>query len=157
MLSGLVANLEELEIWQIRLQVREQLQGSWKEKGIQAIQECLSIEPRCLLLIDELSILLHKLAVSPQGLQEAVELLHWLRSLRQQFAGQLSMVLGSSVGIGRIAAHLGASRTLNDLRHIEVGAFDAATARQFAELLLASRGLRVNEVTLEVLLAQIET
>ncbi|MBI3989957.1 MAG: ATP-binding protein [candidate division NC10 bacterium] len=156
-LSGLASSLEELEVWEIRLKLREHLRGHWKEKGTQAIQEVLSLGPRCLLLIDELSILLHKLGVDPKSLQEATELLHWLRGLRQEFTGRLSMVLGSSVGIGRIAAHLGASRTINDLRQIEVGAFDPLTARQFAESLLESRGLEVDEETLQALLSQVET
>lgn len=156
-LSSLVSNLEELEIWEIRLKLREHFRGEWKEKGTQAIQELVSIGPRCLLLIDELSILLHKLAVDPKGLQAAAELLHWLRALRQEFAGRLSMVLGSSIGMGRIAAHLGASRTLNDLRQLEVGAFDPLTARQFAGALLESRGLQVDEQTMHAILSQVET
>ena len=156
-LSSLVSNIEELEIWEIRLKLREHLRGEWKEKGTQAIQELLSVGPRCLLLIDELSILLHKLGVDPKGLHAAAELLHWLRGLRQEFTGKLSMVLGSSIGMGRIAAHLGASRTLNDLRQVEVGAFDPQTARQFAESLLESRGLPVDEQTMQALLSQVET
>lgn len=156
-LSGLASRLEELEIWQIRMKLREHLKGQWKDQGAQAIQEVLSLEPRCLLLIDELSILLHGLGSESKSSQEATELLHWLRGLRQEFAGRLSMVLGSSVGIGRIAAYLGASRTLNDLRQIEVGSFDPPTARQFAESLLESRGIQVDDETLSALLAQVET
>jgi len=156
-LSGLISRLEELEIWEVRLKLREHLRGRWKERGMQAIHEVLSVSPHCLLLIDELSILLHQLGAEPEGSQEAVALLHWLRGLRQEFAGRTSMVLGSSVGIGRIAAHLGASRTLNDLRQMEVGAFDPATAQRFAELLLKSRGLEVDDETKYAILSQVET
>jgi hypothetical protein len=156
-LSGVISRLEELEIWEVRLKLRDHLRGHWKERGTQAIQEVVSVSPHCLLLIDELSILLHQLGAEPEGSQEAVALLHWLRGLRQEFAGRTSMVLGSSVGIGRIAAHLGASRTLNDLRQMEVGPFDLATAQRFAELLLKSRGLEVDEETKLAILSQVET
>jgi hypothetical protein len=155
--SGLISSLDQLEIWEIRLKLREHLRGNWKERGTQAIQEVFSASPRCLLLIDELSILLHELGVNPEGSQQAVELLQWLRGVRQEFAGAISMVLGSSIGIGRIAAHLGASRTLNDLRQIEVAAFDPLTARRFAESLLESRGLHVDDRTMQALLSQVET
>jgi len=156
-LSAIAARLEEFEVWEIRLKLRDELRTHWKEKGKQAVEEILSLAPKCLLLIDELSIMLHELGSDPKGRQEAVELLHWLRGLRQDFSGRLSMVLGSSVGIGRIAAHLGASRTLNDLRQLEVGPFDFLTAKEFARSLLTSRGLRVDNETLEALLSQVET
>jgi len=156
-LSAIAARLEEFEIWEIRLKLRDELRTHWKEKGRQAVEEILSLAPKCLLLIDELSIMLHELGSDPTGRQEAVELLHWMRGLRQDFSGRLSMVLGSSVGIGRIAAHLGASRTLNDLRQLEVGPFDFLTAKGFARSLLTSRGLQVDNNTLEALLSQVET
>lgn len=156
-LSGFVSNVEDLELWEIKLKLRERLRGHWSRRGTEAIEELLSKGGSCLLLIDELSILLHRLGATPETAIQGVELVHWLRSLRQQFSGALSMVLGSSVGIGRIVSNLGASRALNDLRQIEVRPFDRDTARTFADSLLQSRGLRVSSEVLDSFLSHVGT
>lgn len=152
-----VKSIQEIGLWQFKAKMRSGQGSDWKIHGENIIHELMAHDSRCLLMIDELSILLAQLSKNPEKKSQAVEVLQWLRSLRQQFPGRLSMVLGSSIGIGRIASSLGVTRTLNDLQQVEVGPFDQDTARRFAIALLESRGLKIDEETVDTILDQVGT
>lgn len=156
-LLGAATAVEELEVWEVRMKLRERVRADWKAQGTHLMRELAADGQRCLLLVDELSVLLYRLASSEQGAAEAVDVLHWLRAMRQELGPALVMALGSSLGVGWVASALGASRAINDLRQVEVGPFAPDTARHFVRSLFLSQGLGVGEPAVEATLEQVGT
>jgi hypothetical protein len=85
--------------------------------------------------------------------------LDWLRHLRQApgLLDQVRQILGGSIGLPRIASLLGSSQKINDLRPIEVGAFERPKARELATALFRSRNVVLEEQVMDAFLDQIGT
>jgi hypothetical protein len=156
-----VEKLESLELWELKVKLREQLKGSWRVQGEAVIRETLRPGKKLLIAIDELPILLHKLVAGPgqDGEKLAQDLLDWLRHLRQapDFFRQVRQLVGGSIGLPRIASMIGSSAKINDLRPVEVGPLERPKARELAGLLLKSRGVELDPPTMEAFLDQTAT
>jgi hypothetical protein len=115
---------------------------------------------KTLIVIDELPILLHKLITTDgeKGKRAAQDLLDWLRHLRQapEFFERVRQLVGGSIGLPRIASMIGSSAKINDLRSVEIRAFERSKAGQLAALLLKSRGVELSEEAMEAFLDQID-
>lgn len=161
LLAKVKEGIEELEVWELRLKLRQQMPGSWRTQGETAIRSALRPDGKLLVVIDELPMLLHKLVAggSDSGRTAAQDLLDWLRHLRQapQFHKQVRQIVGGSIGLPRLASLIGSSHRINDLRPIEVGALARPKARELATLLLKSRGVTVEDPVMEAFLDQIGT
>jgi len=159
--SKVQKNLEEIAIWKLRIQLRKEVAGRWREEGERAVRGILEHPGRLVLVLDELPIMLHKMVQrdTDQGKQDAVDLLDWLRYLRTQPEMNLRVrqIAGGSIGLPRIASYLGASHKINDLRQVEVGPFDRDTARELATILLESRDVELDFATMEFFLDQVGT
>lgn len=161
LLEGLTTSVEQLEVWQLKLKLRQQLSGSWRAKVETAIREALKPDTKLLIVIDELPMLLHKLIANrgDSGRIAAQDLLDWLRHLRQapEFVKQVRQLVGGSIGLPRIASLTGSSHRIADLRPIEVGALERSQAKELAVLLLKSRDVVLEDRTMEAFLDQIGT
>ena len=156
--------VEELELWELRVKLRQRLGGRWREDGERAVREALAgLEQGAKLLIiaDELPLLLHKMVRSAgdPGKEQARDLLDWLRYIRHhpEFNTRLRMLVGGSIGMGRVASYIGASHKIADLRQIEVGPFERERAREFARHLLASRGVAPEPEVIEAIVDVVGT
>jgi len=156
--------IEELEIWEIRIRLREAMRANWHEQGERAIADALGAigaRDKLLLVIDELPLLLHKIVSrdKERGRETAGDLLDWLRHVRlhPDFNKRLRMVLGGSIGMARVAAFIGASHKINDLRQIDVGPLNESKARELANGLLASNGVAPEPALVEAILTQAGT
>lgn len=161
MLGGLRENIDEIEIWKLRLQLRKEVSGRWREEGERAVREVLAAGGMLLLVIDELPILLHKMIRSNRNndQQNATDLLDWLRFLRTQpeMNQRLRQIVGGSIGLPRIASYIGASHKINDLLQIDVGPFHREEARELATQLFASREVTIDPRTMDAFLDQVGT
>ena len=163
-LGSLVArvarNIEGLEIWELKLKLRQQLSGSWRAEGEKILRDALKPDTRLLIVIDELPMLLLKLTIKDDdsGKAGAQDLLDWLRHIRQapEFCQQVRQLVGGSIGLQRIVSLIGSSSKINDLRPIEVGALGRSRARELTRLLLASRGVALDERAMETFLDQVD-
>ncbi|MEK7406533.1 MAG: hypothetical protein AAB225_15630 [Acidobacteriota bacterium] len=160
-LLGIAAKVEELEVWQLKLKLREQLSGSWRLHGETVVRDALKPDTKLLIVIDELPMLLHKLITNrgDSGKVAAQDLLDWLRHLRQapEFFQQVRQLVGGSIGLTRIASLTGSSHKIADLRPIEVGALERPKAKELATLLLKSRDVALEDGVMETFLDQIGT
>jgi hypothetical protein len=104
--------------------------------------------------------LLHKLMRNSGdgGRIAGQDLLDWLRHVRQapEFFKQVRQLVGGSIGLPRIASLMGSSHRISDLRPIEIGALERSQAREFATLLLESRGVTLREPDMEAFLDQVD-
>lgn len=153
-------NCGELEFWELKIKLREQIRNSWRIQGETVIREALKSGGKTLIVIDELPILLHKLITTDgeKGKRAAQDLLDWLRHLRQapEFFERVRQLVGGSIGLPRIASMIGSSAKINDLRSVEIRAFERSKAGQLAALLLKSRGVELSEEAMEAFLDQID-
>jgi hypothetical protein len=153
-------NIEQLEVWELKLKLRKQLSDSWRVQGESIVRKALQPDTKLLIIIDELPLLLHKMIKSGEaGKLAAQNLLDWLRHLRQapEFFQQVRQIVGGSVGLARIASLIGSSHRINDLHPIELGALDPSKAKELATQLLASRNVTLNPLTMDAFLNQVGT
>ncbi|OJW73967.1 AAA family ATPase [Spirosoma sp. 48-14] len=94
-----------------------------------------------LIVIDELPILLNRIAKSDNGKQRAESFLHWLRSFRQLPGIQIRWVFCGSIGLDSFTERMGVIKTINDLYGFPLGAFSPEVADQFLEKLGLDNGL----------------
>jgi hypothetical protein len=161
LLSGITENIEQLEVWELKVKLRERLSGSWRAQGETMIRDAIRPDMKLLIVIDELPMLLHKLIRdgTEAGRKAADGLLDWLRHIRQEpeFLGSVRQILGGSIGLPRIASILGSSHRINDLRSIPVGPFERPKAKELATQLLNSRGVAIEDHVMEAMLDRIGT
>jgi len=153
-------NIEQLEVWELKLKLRKQLSDSWRVQGESIVRKALQPDTKLLIIIDELPLLLHKMIKSGEaGKLAAQNLLDWLRHLRQapEFFQQVRLIVGGSVGLARIASLIGSSHRINDLHPIELGALDPSKAKELATRLLASRNVTLDPPTMDAFLNQVGT
>ncbi len=151
--------IAEMEIWKLRIKLREKLKGRWRDDGEAALLDAASGADRLLLIVDELPVMLHKMMQCEASAREAQGLLDWLRFLRlhPDLNTGLRMLVGGSIGLPRIASYLGSSHKINDLLQTEVGPFGRETARDLVRELLASRGIELGTEVMEAFLDQVGT
>jgi len=87
----------------------------------------------------------------------AQDLLDWLRYIRQapEYCTQVRQLVGGSIGLPRLASLMGSSHRINDLRPVEVGAFERSMAKELATLLLKSRHVTLEDPIMEAFLDQV--
>lgn len=161
LLANVAGNLEELEIWELKLKLRQQLSGSWRVQGEKFVKDALRPNTKLLIIIDELPMLLHKLIAhrGESGRLAAQDLLDWLRHLRQapEFLEQVRQLVGGSIGLPRVAALTGSSHKIADLLPIQVEPLERSQAKELARLLLMSREVVLEDQGLEAFLDQTGT
>ena len=64
-------NIDEIEIWKLRVQLRKEVSGRWREEGERAVRDALGDEGTVLIIIDELPILLHKMVQREDGKEDS--------------------------------------------------------------------------------------
>ena len=158
--KSVLSKVDELGIWQLRVKFKQQLTDRWQDVGQQAIEAVVKSGPT-LLIVDELTMLLHKLMTDDPsaGARNAADLMDWLRHLRHEpsLAPSLRQVLGGSIGLPRIASYLKCSAKINDIVPVEIGPLSREHARELGERLLAVRHVALSPDLLEVFLDQVET
>ena len=158
-LTSIEEKIDEVEVWQLKVKLRHEVVGRWREEGERAVREALRHEGRLLIILDELPVMLHKMVTQggSDGKQSARDLLDWLRYLRlnPEFNLRLRQIAGGSIGLPRIASMIDASHKINDLRQVEVGPLTPDAAAQLAEQLLWSRNVKIDAASMRALLAKI--
>lgn len=160
MLSTFVKNVDELALWQVRLKLREHLGKDWKTNGKTALLEMLEPDKRLVLIIDELPLMILNMKRQNKESAEtkAIDLLGWLRKLRMDpdTGKRLSMIITGSIGIERVVSSLKATRTINDLTVMEIGAFRPDIAQNFVIELFKTNNIKINQETMKTLLEEVD-
>jgi uncharacterized protein len=94
--------------------------------------------PKTLLLIDELPLLIGSIVQEDPSGRRAERFLLWLKRIREQYSPR--WFFAGSIGLDSVARRLKLSGTIHDLQPIELGAFNDENARAF----LVGRALTYN-------------
>jgi hypothetical protein len=143
-LGNVLDRIDEVELGKLRISIREQVATDWQRVGQQFFELLQDIDQRTILIIDELPLMIDKIA-KKQGNDSAQAFLSWLRSLRQhpESHDKVRWVTGGSIGIEKVLQRVGSStRDINDLERIHVREFSEASAREFIRTRLHSEGVR---------------
>lgn len=84
-----------------------------------------------LIVIDELPVMLNRMANAENGKKRTESFLHWLRAFRQLPDVQVRWVFCGSIGLDSFTERMGVVKTINDLYDFPLGAFTPTTADLF--------------------------
>jgi len=136
--------IEDVDISGVKLAFREHLKTDWQDRGKGLIALLEDAEDRILFLIDELPILVLRIAKN-SGTEAASEFLHWFRGIRTmpELQERVHWVTGGSISINKVLQHIGAgSKAINDLQMIPVREYSIKQAKAHIKSLLTSEGLK---------------
>ena len=136
--GGALERIEELEIVKFKLALREGLREDWQDKGKALINLLREEERRTIFIVDELPLLILKIANKGNFVQ-AEGFLQWLRGLRHipELQDGVRWVFGGSIGIEKVLQRVGAgTKVINDLYVLRIREFSDETAKGFIKALL---------------------
>ncbi len=116
----------------------------WDEIGIILADSLQKLKGTWLIEIDELPLFILKLMADEEHPGRAGKFLYWLRGLRQE-SPHLRWILAGSIGLDNVVARVGLGDTINDLRLMDLGAFDNKTAHDFLDKLGESHDLALEK------------
>jgi uncharacterized protein len=120
-------------------------ESSWARQGEEFVDALSRLEGRWLVQVDELPVfLLKRLMPEDSGRGRVREFLYWLRRVRQQFSG-IRWFFAGSIGLDTVTARLNMADTINDLRIVTLGAFDADTADAMLARLANAYSIELSE------------
>lgn len=116
------------------------------------LEKLLEDTGKCLIIIDELPVLLSRLANIPEGKGRVGDFLHWLRSFRQNPDSEIRWIFCGSISMDTFAERLGITKTINDLYSFSLGAFGEEEARQFLQQLATDQKVAMSAEVQEALI-----
>ncbi len=123
-----------------------------REKEIKdQISNLLGDKDDLLIAIDELPIFLARLEKEEEGKNRISDLLHWLRSYRQQ-GSRTRWIFCGSIGMDTFTEKLNLSESLNDVPKYNLGAFTPSTAVDFLTKLGNDNGLPLTPANISAIL-----
>ena len=144
-LSKVQNTLDEVELFEIKLKLREQTQQAWPEIGEALFAQLAASHHPMLFILDELPMMLDRMARSPEHRPEAKSLLRWLRRLRVAPEMQnLHFLVAGSIGIDYVLHDLGEITAINDFERLRLDPFPLKVAGRFLEELSQSHALALS-------------
>ncbi|RMG66672.1 MAG: hypothetical protein D6710_12280, partial [Nitrospirae bacterium] len=133
--------LEEVEIAEFRLKLKEHIKDKWQEKGEELLRVVGKLDVKIVFIVDELPVLIQRITENHKK-RVVKDFLHWFRQLRQiPEVGNVRWVAGGSIGIEHVLKQVGAgTKTINDFEIIKIGAFSEDDARAYMRALLKNEG-----------------
>ena len=120
--SRLRASIEEVELYKLRVKLRERLRPHWRESGAELFRKLADTTHTTVFMLDEFPMMIDRMSRSSLHREDARTLLRWLRSVRQspEF-GNIRFLIAGSVGIGGILNQLDEISAINDLEQLRLG------------------------------------
>lgn len=138
------------------IKISDNEDASWQERGEKLITELEKAEPRLVIMVDELPVLI-RCMYEDEDFKSTKEFLYWFRKLRQKRDG-VKWIVGGSIGLKNVIQYVGAytDETINDLERKEISAFSEKEAREYIQALIANEE-GISNIDREVLNGFLET
>jgi hypothetical protein len=137
--ASLQKTVEEVELFEIKLKLREQLRPNWQQMGEEVFRELGKAKDPVVFILDEFPMMIATMARSSAHRDEAKTLLRWLRSLRQgSHMDNVRFLIAGSIGIDRVLNELGEITAINDFEQVTLYPFPPKLAAQFLKDLAAT-------------------
>lgn len=144
--TGVRDTIDEVELVQVKLKLREELKPRWQESGEELFKKVAKLTTPVIFVLDEFPMMIDRMAQSEASSQEAKALLHWLRALRQSpDVRDVRFLIAGSIGIGRVLNELGEINAINDFEQVKLEPFSPKVALRFLGELAKSHKLTLSE------------
>lgn len=144
--AGVRDTIDEVELVQVKLKLREELKPRWQESGEELFKKIAKLKTPVIFVLDEFPMMIDRMAQSEASSQEAKALLHWLRALRQSpDVRDVRFLIAGSIGIGRVLNELGEINAINDFEQVKLEPFSPKVALRFLGELAKSHKLNLSE------------
>ena len=134
--GGLRSTMEEVELFEVKVKLREQMRPQWQEIGRQVFHRVGQAGHPVLFILDEFPMMIDRMARQEGKREEARILLNWLRALRQSpELGSVRFLVAGSIGIEAVLNELGEIKAINDFQALKLDPFPPAVGDQFLQAL----------------------
>ncbi len=158
---GAGERIEEIEISEIRLKLRESRDMGWKDLGKQLIKLITENEKNLLFILDEFPEMIKQMIKRDQERksEETKVFLGWLRTLRITMPDdvKLRFLIGGSICLEHLLGQIDCIAKINDMDRIKVGPFSHEKAAAFIKALFEGEGTEINDDISKAILENIGT
>lgn len=151
------SNFEEIELYDFKVKIREQISARWQDSGEELFQKIAESKTTIVFFLDEFPMMIDRMARTGKR-EEAISLLRWLRSIRNQpHNHNLRFLIAGSIGIDRVLNELGEIASINDFEQIRLEPFSAKVATAFLQELSQSHSIPLTTPSIRKILALLGT
>jgi uncharacterized protein len=137
--TGFRSNIEEIEVHQLKIKLKEQIRPKWQESGEELFEAIAATNHTVVFILDEFAVMIDRMARSTEHREEAKTMLRWLRHLRQSPRTQnVRFLIAGSIGIAHVLNQLGENTSINDFEQLKLQPFTTAVADRFLGELASS-------------------
>ena len=146
--SGVRKTVDEVELVNVKLKLREELRPRWQESGEELFKKIAQLQTPVVFVLDEFPMMIDRMACSDAHRGEAKTLLRWLRTVRQSpDLKSVRFLIAGSIGIGRVLNELGEINAINDFEQVRLAPFTQKVAMAFLSELAKTNKLTLDDPT----------
>ncbi|HBA40817.1 MAG TPA: hypothetical protein DCZ05_14090 [Deltaproteobacteria bacterium] len=156
--SGFKRTFEEVDLWKVKVKLRDDVRLRWQESGEELFQKLANLSQVVIFFLDELPMMIDRMAKSEVHRDDAKTMLRWFRALRlSPKAKNVRFLIAGSIGIGRVLSDLGETSAINDFEQLRLEPFPPKVASVFVDELAKSHKIPVSQPTKQKMLELIGT
>jgi AAA+ ATPase superfamily predicted ATPase len=156
--SGFTKNFEEIELLKLKVKLRDKVRSNWKESGEELFKRVATSQTSIVFILDELPMMIDRMARSEAHREEAKTMLRWLRALRTSPSTQnVRFLIAGSIGIDRVLNDLGEIASINDFEQLHLPPFTPKVAAAFLDELAETHKIQLSQPSKRKMLQLIGT
>ena len=137
---------EEVELFKVKVKLRESLRSNWQEKGEELFKRVASAPQTVIFILDEFPMMIDRMARSRPHREEARTMLRWLRNLRQSPGMKnVRFLIAGSIGIGHVLNDLGEIAAINDFEQVRLDPFPPKVAAALLDELATTHSIPLTQ------------
>lgn len=143
---GIRNAVDEVELFQTKLKLREHIAPDWQEIGRQVFKKIGQLDQPVLFILDELPMMIDRMARTENKREDAKTFLRWMRALRvsPDFKNVRFLIAGS-IGIDAVLIEIGEISAINDFEKLKLEPFTNDVARNLLTELARSEEIALSE------------
>ncbi len=143
--SVFTRQFEEVELLKLKIKLRNELRPRWQECGEELFKRIAESETVIIFILDELPMMIDRMARSENQREDAKTLLRWLRALRvSPTTKNVRFLIAGSIGIHHVLNELGEISAINDFEQLRLDPFSPKVAALFLDELAQTHNLTLS-------------
>jgi AAA+ ATPase superfamily predicted ATPase len=144
--SAFARNFEEVELFKVKFKLKNDLRPRWRESGEELFKRIAGSEISIIFFLDELPMMIDRMARSDAHREEAKTLLRWLRAMRlSPNSENVRFLIAGSIGIGHVLNDLGEISAINDFEQVRLEPFPKKVAFEFLDKMAETHKLSISQ------------
>ena len=144
--SSVKQNISEVELYKIRLELRETVGASWQDMGSDLFKKIQQSKEIIVFVLDEFPMMIDRMTRMSEHREDAITLLRWLRMIRlNPESNKVRFLIAGSIGIEHVLNRIEEISSINDFEKIQVGPFTTKTADEFLRKLSQKHRLPLSD------------